>query len=405
LLWELEVIRAQIAAAGNPPSVSPFDVLRRKYLEKLHQKTGRAVILYATAYLEPKANNVEGQALSVNLGDVQGFMEACHKVPERELDLVITSPGGSPEAAESIMAYLRTQFDSIRAVIPLAAMSAATMMSLAADEIVMGSHSQLGPIDPQFTLGTPEGPRVSPAQAILDQFDLGKQECQNPANIGAWLPLLRSLSPGLLAQCIAAREMAEQAVKESLERYMFAGDPDATAKADAASKWFADFKSFKSHGRRVSRDDARTQKLKVTDLEQDPELQDLVLSVHHAARITFNNSGVTKIIENHNGDAYIEQLQQLQIITPPPPPPGGQPHLRALRLGPCCRRQVETARSAAVSDDRRHDPVRGPNEKVRAAPQESRGAPINRSAALLVFKHRHRTSVADSAMRSRLRRV
>lgn len=117
--------------------------------------------------------------MSVNLGDLQGFMEACHQVSEKELDLIITSPGGSPDAAESIMAYLRTQFDHIRAIIPVAAMSAATMMSLAADEIVLGSHSQLGPIDPQFTVSTPEGPRFSPAQAILDQFEMGKKECQN----------------------------------------------------------------------------------------------------------------------------------------------------------------------------------------------------------------------------------
>ena len=323
LLVELEQIGTQISASGNA-NVSPFDVLRRKYLAQLHAHTGRAVIIYATPWLESKANDTPGQAMSVNLGDIQGFMEACYGVPEKELDLIITSPGGSPDAAESIMAYLRTQFDHIRAIIPVAAMSAATMMSLGADEILMGSHSQLGPIDPQFTVVTPEGPRFSPAQAILDQFEIGKKECQNPANIGAWLPILRSLLPGLLAQCVASRELAEQAVKESLERYMFAGDPDAAAKAETASKWFADFTFFKSHGRRVSRDDAKNLGLKVLDLEDDSDLQDLILSVHHATRITFSNSGVTKIIENHNGHAYIEQVQQFQVVSGAPgqqPPP------------------------------------------------------------------------------------
>jgi hypothetical protein len=52
---------------------------------------------------------------------------------------------------------------------------------------------------------------------------LGKQECQNPANIGAWLPMLRALLPGLLAQCNAARKLAEDNVKNSLQTHMFAG--------------------------------------------------------------------------------------------------------------------------------------------------------------------------------------
>jgi len=92
------------------------------------------------------------------------------------------------------MRYLRdVGFDLIRAVIPIATMSASTMMALRCDEILMGCHSQLGPIDPQFTLMTPDGPRTAPAQAILDQFDLANQECpSSPQVLAAWLPILRS---------------------------------------------------------------------------------------------------------------------------------------------------------------------------------------------------------------------
>ena len=62
---------------------------------------------------------------------------AAANLPKRELDLILTSPGGSPEAAEAIMGYLRSRFDHIRAVVPVAAMAAVTMMSLACDEIPM----------------------------------------------------------------------------------------------------------------------------------------------------------------------------------------------------------------------------------------------------------------------------
>lgn len=316
---------------------SAFDRLRRKYLHDLHELTGRAVIAYQTAYLE--ARPMHPDTLTIHLGDVAGFMEAASNVGERELDLVLHSPGGSAEAAESIVEYLRTRFDHIRVFVPVAAMSAATMMSLAADEIVMGAHSQLGPIDPQFTLQTPEGPRSSPAQAILDQFELAKTECQDPKNISAWLPILRGYGPGLLAQCQHQRVLAEEYVAGWLKRFMLRDDPDAENRAQAAAAWFADFNAFRSHGRRVSRDDARALGIKVLDLEDDDRLQDAVLSVHHAFQHTLSATAVAKIVENHHGRAWmkIQQVQQLVVgggsPGAPPSQQGGARPPRGPNLG------------------------------------------------------------------------
>jgi hypothetical protein len=292
---------------------SPFDVLRRRYMRALNDRTGRAVIVYATAWLEGR-EGLSSEDVAIGLGDVQGFMEAVSNVEERDLDLFLHSPGGSAEAAESIVEYLRARFDHIRVIVPIAAMSAATMVALAADEIVMGEHSQLGPIDPQFTIFTPEGPRSAPGQAIKDQFELAKLECQDPGNIGAWLPILRSYAPGLLAQCEHQRELAENLVTRWLERYMFAGQSDAAQKADAAAAWFADFAEFRSHGRRVSRENARSQQLEVTNLEADGELQDAILSVHHAVQHTLALTPTVKLIENHKGRAWIKMSQIIPVM-------------------------------------------------------------------------------------------
>lgn len=226
------------------------------------------------------------------------------------------------------MAYLRTRFDHIRAVVPLAAMSAATMMALACDEIVMGAHSQLGPIDPQLTIQTPEGPRSAPAQAIIDQFSRAKEECQNPANIAAWLPILRGYGPGLLAICDNQRQLAEEFATRSLEAHMFAGDLDAHTKAENAARWFADFTAFRSHGRRVSRDAAREQGLRIVDLEEDDALQDAMLSVHHAFNHTLAGTPAFKIIENHHGKAFIQQKAHLLIQATPGVP--GHPRIGGL---------------------------------------------------------------------------
>ncbi|MCY4309899.1 MAG: hypothetical protein OXC54_01060 [Rhodospirillaceae bacterium] len=59
------------------------------------------------------------------------------------------------------------------------------MIACAADEIVLGKHSFLGPIDPQLLLPTSLGVRAVPAQAILDQFDRAQRECTDPAKLSA----------------------------------------------------------------------------------------------------------------------------------------------------------------------------------------------------------------------------
>ena len=292
-----------------------YDPVRRKYLWNLNQLTGRAVILYYSAWFESRP--IPPGEVQVALPDLQGLMEACSNIQERALDFIIHSPGGSAEAAESLVEYLRQRFDHIRVIVPIAAMSAATMMALSADELVMGQHSQLGPTDPQFIISTPEGARTAPAAAILKQFELAKRECQNPENLAAWMPILRTYAPGLLTQCEASQGLATSMVAGWLERYMMAGQTEAQEKSREIANWFADFEGFGSHGRRVGRDQARERGIKVIDLEDDHDFQDAVLSVHHATMHTFSGTPAQKIIENHHGRAWVRLGGVPAEIAPP----------------------------------------------------------------------------------------
>jgi hypothetical protein len=331
LLQELAQLQQQMATVPpTPGGPNAFDVLRRKYLGIHAAHTGRATIIYYSGFLDHPEFPIS--SLGVSLQDVSGFMEACSNADERQLDLFLHSPGGDADAADQVCAYLRPQFDHIRAIVPLAAMSAATMMALAADEVLMGTHSQLGPIDPQLTIGMPEGPRTASAQAIRDQFDMAQADCsQNPARLTAWIPILRSYAPGLLARCDHASQRATNIVESALSRYMFHDDPNAASKANATADWFGDATAFLSHGHPVRRDEARQHDVVVTDLEDDPVLQDNVLSVHHATLITLTNTPTAKLIENHKGRAWVRhQGQQLQIAMPMPMPrpiPMGAPQI------------------------------------------------------------------------------
>lgn len=68
----------------------------------------------------------------------------------KDLVLILRSPGGNVEPAFLISKIcIRCKKEKFKVVIPAEAKSAATLLSLGADEIHMGGMSELGPIDPQ----------------------------------------------------------------------------------------------------------------------------------------------------------------------------------------------------------------------------------------------------------------
>lgn len=232
ILQEINVTGQAIIAQGAAQQVSPYDVVRRKYLSLLSSKTERPVILYATAWTTSMSPNVPPELISISYEDTHGLMETIHGLQGSSVDLVIHSPGGSPTAAAAIVQYLRSRFDDIRVIVPNMAMSAATMLACAADRILMGKHSSLGPIDPQLIMQTSLGPRAVPAQAILAQFKRAMDECAGPVKLRAWLPMLNQYGPDLLVTCENASKLSEELVSNWLEHYMFRGDVDGKKKAD-----------------------------------------------------------------------------------------------------------------------------------------------------------------------------
>lgn len=320
----VEINNTPVSTAG----VGSLDIVRRKYLATVHALTGRAVISYSTRWT--MVGPASPGSLTISSGDVHAFMEAVHGLSGRELDLIIHSPGGSAEAADAIVSYLRSKFDHIRVFVPHMAMSAATMICCAANEIFMGKHSFIGPIDPQITLQTGLGFRQVAAQAIIDQFAQAVQECNDPTKVRAWLPMLAQYGPDLLVTCSNANNLSKSLVKDWLEKYMFAGQSDASQKASDISEWMADHNQFKTHGKPISSDLARSHGMKIVDLESDQLLQDAILSCYHALSYSFARAPqVTKIVENHLGKAFIESTQSPGIqlpfpfpVSPSPQPPG-----------------------------------------------------------------------------------
>ncbi len=279
------------------------DEIRRSYLKDLSDYTHRDTLLYCSAYTTPQANGVPSDALSLVTGDTQGFMSSLHGLTNNELDLIIHSPGGSSEAVEQIVIYLRSKYQHIRAIIPQNAMSAATMLACACDEIIMGKHSAIGPIDPQITFPMQNGSLfTAPAHSILNEFNQAKSEIlANPGVAPLWIPKLANWPAGILDICNNTIKLSKDKVKNWLMSYMFNGQQDGATKADSIANWLGTFGNHLTHGRPIPISEAQAQGLNVSPLEADQDMQEKVLSVFHSSIVTFEVTNCVKIIENQNG--------------------------------------------------------------------------------------------------------
>lgn len=291
-----EILNAKNAAQDN---------IRKQYLKELNEHTKRDTILYASSFASKKLPQLPGFLISITNEDIQGFMSSLNGLKGDKLDLILHSPGGSLEAAEQIVNYLRAKYKHIRAIVPQNAMSAATMIACACDEIVMGKQSAIGPIDPQITFPTQNGHFTAPAQSIINEFNQAKAEIiADPKVAPIWVNKIHSLPHGILDICQNTTKLAKEKVSTWLEAYMFKGEAYAKAKADKIATWLGNADLHKTHGKPICMKEAKEQGLKIVELESEQEFQDKVLSVYHATLITLEITNCIKFIENHDGKGW-----------------------------------------------------------------------------------------------------
>lgn len=206
---------------------------------------------------------------------------------ETEIDLWLESPGGDAHAAYKIALLLRSRARKLRVVIPDYAKSAATLLSLAADEIYMAEAAELGPLDAQIGYEK-EGMTISALDVARSLEDLAQQAMSISLAGGAavldttrlsraeslsamvdfatklmapviskldptmihWSSSLLNVSVGYAERLLAMREGGPGKVSAKLQRL-----PQALVEL------------YPTHGFVISRDEARSLGLPVVDLE------------------------------------------------------------------------------------------------------------------------------------------
>ncbi len=319
VLQEIQQRIAQCQLAANQQNYlaqpqSAISAVKKEYLGKLHEHTGRNIIAYYSGFLsKPGIWGIE-----INDEDKNGFMMAVHKLDRSKgLDLILHTPGGGITATQSIVNYLHSMFrkdkrsaPDIRAIVPQIAMSGGTMVACSCREIWMAKHSNLGPIDPQVN--------GVPAYGVLSEFKTACKEVKvDPSKVPIWQSIVGQYRPTYLSKCKNAIDGSNRFVKEQLASVMFRGESDARKKAAKIVKELTHYTKNKTHDRHIHFDECNAIGLNVKSIEDDKvkgpdymkEFQDLILTVHHCYMHFLMNTPAFKIIENHLAVGMCKQQQ------------------------------------------------------------------------------------------------
>ncbi|MEX2049522.1 MAG: hypothetical protein WEB90_08095 [Gemmatimonadota bacterium] len=119
---------------------------RKALIEQIEEQRGSRVLAYVTGDRAPAPAQIGDDA-------VRPMYEHLRQMGHVEkLDLFMYSRGGAIDVPWRIVTALRQTSDEWNILVPFRANSAATLVALGADTIVLGRQGELGPIDPIMTI-------------------------------------------------------------------------------------------------------------------------------------------------------------------------------------------------------------------------------------------------------------
>lgn len=124
---------------------------RQELYRQIEAVRGRPLICYVTSL----RSNASGQMAQDVIPEIARQIAAINGHHDA-VDILIISNGGDPTVAWRVMSMLRERFEQVGVLIPFTAFSAATLLALGANDIVMHPFANLGPVDPQLTTMRPD---------------------------------------------------------------------------------------------------------------------------------------------------------------------------------------------------------------------------------------------------------
>jgi len=293
---------------NQPITTKDLLALRKACYEKIENHRGHPLIVYATKFLEGVPP--QGVPNSIDLSDVDGFTDLINSVKDKEsIDVLLHSPGGRPDATERLVCLLRDKFKEVNFLIPHSAYSAATMLALSGNSIVLHPSAILGPIDPQIN--------GVPARSIKRGFEKAKERItkDGPEALPAYIPLIEKYSLELLELCDDSEKLSKELVSTWLKKYMFKDEKNVDTKIKKAVSYFSDYDTHLMHTRPLPINKLTDFGLKIE--VADDTLQGLLWESYILINGFFSVSQFVKLYENNYGVSWGKQFQQILVGTQP----------------------------------------------------------------------------------------
>lgn len=219
--------------------------------------------------------------------------------------MLIESPGGNGAAAEKLARMSRNFANGFRVFVLDSAKSAATLIALAADEIVMGYCSEIGPIDAQVPLFFGGTFNLVSAQTIIDTEDSLRSQylerIEENKETQDILTSLASLDPAMVEHCRCLMRFSKVTAKEFLKKHMLKDKFSSKRELGIAVKQIVDNlslpKQHQVHSRVIQADDAKELGLNTVSLAKDDSLWKNMWQYHDRALVYMDTTRHSKLVE------------------------------------------------------------------------------------------------------------
>lgn len=221
------------------------------------------------------------------------FADAINDVQrDYPLDIMLTSYGGDGEAAIRIATMCRsTKRSNFRVIVPDMAASAATLLTLAADSVLMSDTSTLGPIDPQIYLPTRrEYMAAKDIVRIVDEV-IAPRINENPQLSEFYTSFLMDIDAVTYQKAHAAIERSEEFGSEVL------GLRQQPPSAEESQNIFENLHNQTMHSATIGHAKAAKLGIPVKYLEPQSEMWDLLWRIHALYAATYGPSFHINVIE------------------------------------------------------------------------------------------------------------
>jgi ClpP class serine protease len=273
--------------------IRQFPELRHPYLKAISEaRGGRTVVSFFMSF------ETRTPLMPEDADQIEEIL--CNAKIEKGITLLLDAPGGDGLTAERIIrickSYSKGDFETI---VPARAKSAATMVCLGSDRILMSATSELGPIDPQVLVdlnGKGAGQWVA-AHYITKTYDALFTEAKElkDGHIEPFLQQLSNFNAVQISQLRAATALAENIAVGALEKGMLKGKSKDEIKN--LIKPFTDPDKTMSHGRGIDAEQAKECGLNVEVVGLGTDLWSAIQGLYVRSKYVVDATPSDKLID------------------------------------------------------------------------------------------------------------